>query len=102
MKNDLLTAIISAILGFVIAYLVCDMVILQPIESVTIKKLETSTTAELESPDVEVFNYRALNPTVEVYVGDCSEYNEYGECVDSKNDSSSNSTDTTDDEQENE
>ena len=30
----------------------------------------------------ELFNYKALNPTVEVYVGDCDEVNQYGECID--------------------
>ena len=38
-----------------------------------------SQTAE---PNVGIFNYKALNPTVEVYVGNCEEYNAVGECVD--------------------
>ena len=107
MKNDLATAIITAVLGFVIAYLICNMVILQPLEPAKVKTLETSASADLDEPNIDAFNYRALNPTVEVYVGDCKEFNEYGECIDGKNSNSGNSnssstTDNTDTNQETE
>ena len=94
MNKDLFTAIGAAILGFAIAYLVCNM-FLQPISPKSYKVLETTASAALEEPNPEVFNYRALNPTVEVYVGDCNEFNEYGECVDGKTKNNAN-TQTTD------
>ena len=81
MKTDLLTSIIAAIAGVLIAYFVTNLFI-GPIESVTYTTVDSSTVnADLADPDPEVFNYRALNPTVEVYVGECDEYNEFGECV---------------------
>ncbi len=81
MKKDLLTSIGTALLGAIIAYFICNL-FLSPIEGVSFKSIETETTAEISEPSPEVFNYRALNPTVEVYVGDCQTYDDYGECID--------------------
>lgn len=80
MKTDLVTAIGAAIVGLVIAFFVTNL-ITGEIEDFTYKTVETSVTTTLEDPDPEVFNYRALNPTVEVYVGTCTEYDANGECV---------------------
>ena len=81
MKTDLITSIGAAIIGSVIAFLACNALI-PAIEPVSYKKLDdASSNYELIEPDVNVFNYRALNPTVEVYVGDCDEYDDYGNCI---------------------
>lgn len=87
MKTDLFTSIVIAIVGAVGGGLVTNM-LLGPIESTTVKTIEEHVSADLAEPDPEVFNYRALNPTVEVYVGDCDEYNEFGECVEPETQSS--------------
>ncbi|MBR2994175.1 hypothetical protein IKF43_02170 [Candidatus Saccharibacteria bacterium] len=79
-KTDLFTSIIAAIAGVLIAFFVTNLFI-GPIEDVTYKKVSSSVNASIADPDPEVFNYKALNPTVEVYVGECVEYNQYGECV---------------------
>ena len=76
MKKDLVSSIGVAILGAVIAYFVCNLFI-GPIEDVTLKTIDSSVNADLVDPDPEVFNYKALNPTVEVYVGN-EESNEQG------------------------
>lgn len=81
MKTDLATSIGVAILGILISYFVCNLFI-GPIEDVSFKTISSSVNVNLTEPDVEVFNYKALNPTVEVYVGDCTSYNEIGECTD--------------------
>lgn len=81
MKTDLTTSIIAAIIGVVLAYLLCS-ILLPEIEAATIKTLSSSPDYNLKDPDVNVFNYRALNPTVEVYVGNCKKYNENNECID--------------------
>ena len=81
MKTDLTTSIIAAVLGAVVAFFVCNMFI-PTIDDVTVKTLGSSLTYTLANPSPEVFNYRAINPTVEVYVGQCTEYNENGECID--------------------
>ena len=80
MKADLTTSILAAIFGFVIAFIVCNFLV-PGISDFSFKTLGTSIDASLAEPDANVFNYRAINPTVEVYVGDCAEYNEQGECI---------------------
>lgn len=80
MKTDLFTSIAAAVAGVLIAFFVTNLFI-GPIEDVTYTTVDAKVNASLATPDPEVFNYRALNPTVEVYVGECDEYNEYGECV---------------------
>ena len=80
MKKDLITSIGTAIIGFTIAYLVCNLFI-TPIEDVSVKTVDSSVDINLVEPNPELFNYKSLNPTVEVYVGDCTEYDAYGECI---------------------
>lgn len=83
MKTDLFTSIAAAIAGVLIAFFVTNLFI-GPIEDVAFSTVDTKVNANLSTPDPEVFNYRALNPTVEVYVGECDEYNEFGECVETE------------------
>lgn len=80
MKTDLASAIVAAIIGFLVAFFVTN-IFFGKIDDFTFKTVETTVNANLEDPNPEVFNYRALNPTVEVYVGSCAEYNANGECV---------------------
>ena len=79
-KTDLLTSIVAAIAGVLIAFFVTNIFI-GPIEDVSYKKIGSNIDTNLIDPDPEIFNYKALNPTVEVYVGECMEYNQYGECI---------------------
>ena len=83
MKKDLATSVGLTIIGILIGYFVCNMFI-TPIESVTFKDIKTSLDLNLVDPNPEVFNYRAINPTVEVYVGDCTEVDAEGNCLDQK------------------
>ena len=80
MKNDLATAIVAAIIGFLIAFFVTNF-LTGDIENFTYKTVDSTVTTSLEDPNPEVFNYRALNPTVEVYIGSCVEYGANGECL---------------------
>ena len=83
MKTDLTTAIIAAIVGVILAYVITGSMILSEPKPVVIKTLNNSITTELSAPDPEIFNYRAVNPTVEVYI-DCSNYDTSGTCLDGK------------------
>lgn len=87
MKNDLVTSISVAIIGIILGYFVCNIFV-GPIDDVTVNSIDTKTTnTELAEPSVEVFNYRAVNPTVEVYVGDsdeCKQRDDRGECIDNR------------------
>lgn len=89
MKKDLITAIGTAIIGMVLAFVITNFLV-KPSDPVTFKTIDSSVSADIDEPSPEVFNYLSLNPTVEVYVGDCTETNEYGECV------GDNSTEPTD------
>lgn len=79
MKTDLITTIGVAIVGVLIAFFVCNFFI-GPIEPVSFSTVETDINADLSGPDVNVFNYKALNPTVEVYVGNCEGNDNSEEC----------------------
>ena len=68
MKTDLATSIGIAIVGALIAFFVCNLFI-GKIEDFSFSTLDTSVNTDLVEPDPEIFNYKALNPTVEVYVG---------------------------------
>jgi hypothetical protein len=81
MKNDLATAIVAAIAGVVISYFICNMLIGKS-GDFSFTAVDSSVSSDLATPSPELFNYRALNPTVEVYVGNCTEVNMYGECID--------------------
>ena len=79
-KTDLITTIVIAIIGIIIAYFVTNIFI-GPIEDYSYTTIDSSISADLVDPDIEVFNYRALNPTVEVYVGNCLKYDNNGKCI---------------------
>ena len=81
MKTDLATSLVIAIVGVVAAYFLCGFLI-PKIESARIKTVDSNVSASLEEPNVEVFNYRSINPTVEVYVGQCKEFDDDGNCID--------------------
>lgn len=67
-KVDLTTAIGVGIVGILVAFFVCNMFLGEP-EDVDYKTIEGAVTTTVAEPDENVFNYKALNPTVEVFVG---------------------------------
>lgn len=84
MNKDLVTSIAVAILGVVISYFVCNMFVGE-IQPVQVKTIQTSVTPDVSEPDPDVFNYKSIDPTVEVYIGGgtdaCPQLNAAGECV---------------------
>ena len=68
MKTDLATSIIAAIAGIALAFFVTNL-LLPPTSEVKFSTLSGKESYSITEPDDEIFNYRALNPTVEVYVG---------------------------------
>lgn len=81
MKRDLATTIIAAVIGIFTAYFITNL-FLPEISNVSVKTLSGNNKYTLSTPSDDVFNYRAVNPTVEVYVGQCTEYNADGICID--------------------
>lgn len=84
MKKDLFTAIVTAIIGVFLAYFIIGGVFLKSPAPVVIKTLTTAVDNTVSEPNPEIFNYRAINPTVEVYV-DCTNYDINGSCLDGGN-----------------
>ena len=83
MKNDLVTSIGVALFGVIASYFICNIFI-GPIEDVEVKNVNSTISTDVATPNPEVFNYKAINPTVEVYVGesnDCEQYDDNGECI---------------------
>ncbi len=83
MKTDLASSIGVAIVGVLLAYFICNLFV-GPIEDVTVKTVDASLSTDIAEPNPEIFNYRAINPTVEVYVGnsdDCAVLDENGNCT---------------------
>jgi hypothetical protein len=70
MKTNLVTSIGIGVVGAVLGFFICNL-LLGPIEQVSFKSIESDVSADLAEPNVDVFNYKALNPTVEVFVGNC-------------------------------
>ncbi len=68
MKSELATAIAAAIAGVLISYFAVGL-FTGEIEPVSVKTIEGEVSTELSDPNPEVFNYKSLNPTVEVYIG---------------------------------
>lgn len=83
MKNDLATAIGVGIFGLIVGFVICNL-FLGNSEDVTYKSIDGNISTQVAEPDKEVFNAKALNPTVEVYVGNCERYDSYGNCIDEK------------------
>ncbi len=71
MKTDLITSVIAAVVGTVAAFFLCNLLI-PKIENFSYTTLDPNLNYTLSDPDIEVFNYRAVDPTVEVWVGQCS------------------------------
>ena len=81
MNKDLVTSIGTALIGAIAAFFICNL-FLGEIQPVEFKTVNSNISTDLADPNPELFNYKALNPTVEVYVGNCDEINQYGECID--------------------
>ena len=79
MKTDLATAILSAIVGIALSYFLVNSFLLKDPSAVVIKNIET-VNASVDEPNPEIFNYRAINPTVETYI-DCTNYDLSGNCL---------------------
>jgi hypothetical protein len=69
--SSLATVVLVAIISVVVAALVVNSMLGDPSdESVTITYMDVIV-PDITEPDREVFSNMAVNPTVEVYVGEC-------------------------------
>jgi len=70
MKNsDVAAVILIASLSVLVAYFVADAVIGKPTSASVKVKTVAPISAEVQTPDQSIFNRDAINPTVEVLIG---------------------------------
>jgi hypothetical protein len=69
-RSDIAMIILIASISALIAYFVADSVIGDVQEETVKVKTADPITADVEKPDPTVFNSNAINPTVEVIIGD--------------------------------
>lgn len=67
-KFDLATAIFMLLVGGALAFGICSF-LLPKLQDEEFLKLEHAASGEVATPNKEIFNGQAINPTVEVCVG---------------------------------
>ena len=71
--SDWISMIAIAIFGAAAAVWVSNSILGSPEKEVYSYTTAGSVSAEVAEPDSDLFNVNAINPTVEVIVGDCSD-----------------------------
>ena len=104
MKNtDIALVVMIALVTTVAAYFLGNAILGDPNNNVTTVSYIDVIDSDVDEPDVESFNIDALNPTVEVYVGNCGPMEVWDAnakvCRSKIEDSSNTSSDTTEDEE---
>lgn len=69
-STDIAALIFISSISILIAYFIADAVIGKPSSESATVKTATPITAEVETPDPTIFNKDAINPTVEIVIGD--------------------------------
>ena len=78
-QSDIFTLVMIAVIGTMGAFFVCNALLGDPsTASVKFKTVNRVVSSELVAPDAEVFNSMSINPTIEVYVGDCEDIDQNG------------------------
>ena len=83
-QSDIITTVLVAALGIAVAAWGCNALLGDPASlSVSFKTVEVISD-ELATPDENIFNKQAVNPTVEVYVGLCEDVDQSGDLDESE------------------
>lgn len=77
-QSDIITVVIIAVVGTIAAYFGVNMLLGNPADATYQIKTIGDISTELADPDPEVFNREAINPTIEVYVGNCEDVDQNG------------------------
>lgn len=70
-RSDIITICLIAGIGVIASYVILNMVLGDPSEFSVDYKYIDEISADVTSPSEINFNSQAINPTVEVYVGEC-------------------------------
>lgn len=77
-QSDIFTIIIIASVGMIGAFFISNALLGNPDELTMSHKNISPISTEVTAPDSETFNLEAINPTVEVYVGQCEDVDQNG------------------------
>ncbi len=78
-RSDIYSLVLIAGIGTLAAFLACNAILGDPNDAkVELKTVNTVLTNDLAEPNEEIFNSTAINPTIEVYVGDCEDIDQNG------------------------
>ena len=76
--SDYVSIAFVAIFVTILAYFVVNSLMGDPNDAIVRFKYLSNVNTDIVTPDSEVFNAAAINPTVEVYVGSCVDLNQNG------------------------
>ena len=76
--SDYISIFTIAIAGTILAYFLMNYFLGDPVEKTVSFEYLEAVSGDLVTPDSEVFNAGAINPTVEVFVGSCEDINHDG------------------------
>ncbi|MBR0480741.1 hypothetical protein IJJ46_02880 [Candidatus Saccharibacteria bacterium] len=77
-QSDIITIILITMIGTIAAGFITNAVLGNPDDASEKWKTIETVSGDLSVPDPEVFNADAINPTVEVYVGNCEDRDQDG------------------------
>lgn len=78
-QSDIFTLILVAGIGILASFFACNALLGDPdLATTQFTELKDVISNQLEMPNPEVFNSTAINPTIEVYVGDCEDIDQNG------------------------
>ncbi len=78
-QSDVFSIIFVGGVGVVASFFICQAIMGDPNEATTtFTTLRAPISSDLTVPSSEVFNSAAINPTIEVYVGDCEDKDNNG------------------------
>ena len=76
--SDYVTVGFIAVFVTVLGYFLVNSILGDPKDAVVKFEYIDNISSDLATPDPEIFNAAAINPTVEVYIGNCEDRNQNG------------------------
>lgn len=89
-KSDIITATFIAIIGFIASFLIVQFIVGNPDEQAIKVTTIDVVSKDIADPSSDTFNSEALNPTVEVFVGDKNKKTDETKTQDSGNSTDQN------------
>ena len=78
-QSDIFSLILVASIGTLVAFFACRAIMGDPGDAqTTFTAVNKVVSSSLAQPNPDVFNSTAINPTIEVYVGECEDIDQNG------------------------